>query len=69
MNEREMKKLVLNTETLRHLQDSDLRQVVGGRRVVPLEGHKQPSTTIVPTGSPCVVCPIPYVSDACTPTV
>lgn len=53
MNKRQMKKLVLNTETLRHLQDSDLRQVVGGRQVVPPEGHW--ASTVL-TGSPCMAC-------------
>ena len=47
------KKLLLNRETLRNLQDLELRRVVGGRVVVPPEGHW--ASTVL-TGSPCIAC-------------
>ena len=42
------KKLVLNTETLRNLQDADLRQVVGGA------GENIPQRPSAEAGSGCV---------------
>jgi hypothetical protein len=41
MSRKNDKKLVLNTETLRNLQDSQLKQVVGG--VGPVAGEQQPT--------------------------
>lgn len=50
MSTRSAKKLLLNKETLRNLQDAELRQVVGGRQQGPLAGEKSPFQL---TAAPC----------------
>lgn len=56
---RNSRKLALNKETLRNLQDSELRQVVGGVAraafaAFALEAHPVTETSLCPTGS-CIL--------------
>ena len=51
MSKKNKKKLVLNTETLRNLQDSQLKRVVGG--AIPLEVAQGPTVGGGPLGG-CV---------------
>lgn len=61
MNKGKTKKLLLNKETLRNLQDSRLRQVIGGQGQPPIVVEEIPNgirhTMLQPGGCPCFTIP------------